>query len=190
VIARPDPELARPDPELVYLLEKNKMRIRFYCFLFQGGNPNDPCDLIRVAKLLDAEPPLEKAGKSFSEITRDNCVNRPYSSYLLPSLRSEFGTDIKYCEKVLAQISRLERKEIEHYRAGGNEFSYTMNQHEVVFENAVFDECYEWPLWTCPLMQFKVALQGWRKFLDIPKTIDSELITDLPEVTFHDIDND
>lgn len=127
---------------------------------------------------------MEEEGKSFSDITRGNCVNRPYSSYLLPSFRHEFGADIEYCDEVLAQIYRLEKKEINHYLAGVNHFTYTMNPHEVIFENCVFGECYEWPIWSCPLLQFKVALQGWRKFLDIPKSIDAELIIDLPEVQY------
>ena len=134
--------------------------------------------------LLDAEPRIEVEGKSLSEIGRENSVNRPYSCYLLPSLDTEFDSDIAYCERALEQISRLERKEINHYQVGGNHFSCTMTQHEVVIENYIFGECYEWPLSTFPLVHYKVALQGWRKFLDIPKSIDAELIIDLPEVQY------
>ena len=72
-------------------------------------------------------------------------------------------------------------REINQYIAGGNHFTYTMNQHLVIFENCVFGECYEWPIWECTLVQFKAALQGWRQFLDIPKSIDAELIIDLPD---------
>jgi hypothetical protein len=35
----------------------------------------------------------------------------------------------------------------------------------------------------CTLAQYKAALQGWRKFIDMPKSIDSELIIELPDGT-------
>jgi hypothetical protein len=166
------------------------MKIQFYCYLFPDGDPSDSCDIFRAAKLVGAEPLLKKKWKSLNEKNRENCLARPYTNYLFPSLETEYGTDKEYCEEVLAKIDRLERKEIDQYAVGGNQYLCTLNQHEVVIENYIFGECYEWPLSTFPLVNYKIALQGWRKFLDIPKTIDSELIIDLPEVTFHDIDND
>lgn len=160
------------------------MRIKFLCFPLPRKDPSDPCNLLRRAMLLDAEPPLKEEGKSLSEINRENCIKRPYSCYLLPSLDTEYDDDIEYCEEVLAQITRLEKKEIDSYLAGRRDFSSKINEHEVVMENYIFGECYEWPLSTFPLVHYKVALQGWRQFLDIPKSIDAELIIDLPEVQF------
>jgi len=160
------------------------MKIRFYSYLFPDGDPCNSSDLIREAKMVDAEPPLKQEGKSISEKNRENCLKRPYASYLFPSLETEYGSDKEYCEEVLSQIARLENKEIDQYFAGGNQFFHTLNQQEVIIENNIFGECYEWPLSTFPLAHYKIALQGWRQFLGIPKAIDSELIIDLPEVQY------
>jgi hypothetical protein len=32
------------------------------------------------------------------------------------------------------------------------------------------------------MAHYKAALKGWRRFLDMPESIDSELIIELPEV--------
>jgi len=49
-----------------------------------------------------------------------------------------------------------------------------MTPTKVTFEHAIFGECPEWPIWSCTLAQYKAALQGWRKFIDMPKSIDSD----------------
>lgn len=67
------------------------------------------------------------------------------------------------------------------YDAGGNGFSHHIARNRVRFEHSVFGECPEWPIWCCTLAQHKATLQGYRRFLDMPKSIDSELIIDLPD---------
>ena len=58
---------------------------------------------------------------------------------------------------------------------------HTLTLERVTFEHAIFGECPEWPIWSCTLAQYKAALQGWRKFIDMPESIDTELIVDLPD---------
>jgi len=83
---------------------------------------------------------------------------------------------------VLQDIEKLERCEIEIASWGGDPgFEQTITREGVTFENGTFGECPEWPLWSCPLAHYKAALQGWRKFLDMPKSVDSELIVELPD---------
>ena len=157
--------------------------MRFYYYLLPRGDPSNPYYIIREAMLVDAEAPSDQEGMSLSQINRDNCLKMPYACYLLSSLKTDYDDDKEYCKEVLAQIDRLQRKEIDHYIAGRNDFSSTMNQHEVVMENYIFGECYEWPLSTFPLLHYKLALQGWLKFLDMPLSVDSEMTIDLPDLT-------
>ena len=85
-------------------------------------------------------------------------------------------------DKVLSRIAQLERGEIDiTYWGGDPGFEQTITREGVTFEHATFGECFEWPLWTCSLAQYKAALIGWRKFIVMPASIDTELIIDLPE---------
>ena len=88
----------------------------------------------------------------------------------------------EHCDFTLQKIKELEFHKIENYVWEGQSFIHHMNCKSVTLEHTVFGVCPEWPLWTCPLSHYKAALQGWRKFLVMPKAIDSELIVELPEV--------
>ena len=105
-----------------------------------------------------------------------------YEKYLLSALDTDFNQN-RYgqVDEVLAGIETLERGEIGSYETGGNGFCHSLTRTKVTFEHSIFGECTEWPLWSCTLAQYKAALQGYRKFLDMPESIDSELIVDLPD---------
>jgi hypothetical protein len=108
-------------------------------------------------------------------------IDHPF--YLLcGALSSDFREYSPYhADTVLREIERLERGEIQTYTWEGDGFVHQMTPHKVTFEHAIFGECPEWPLWTCSLAQYKAALQGWRQFIDMPKSIDSQLIVELPD---------
>lgn len=142
------------------------MKIRFYCYWMAGhgkGIDDDPYYLFRVATLTEAP--------------KD--VIREYNKYLLGSLDTDYPA-IEYCDDVLKEIDRLERGEIQTFTWEGDGFFHDITRDTVTFEHAVFGECPEWPIWRCSLTQYKVALEGWKRFLVMPKSIDSELIVDLP----------
>lgn len=109
---------------------------------------------------------------------------REFNKYLLSAISSDFREYSPYhADTVLKEIERLERGEIPTYTWEGDGFVHMMTSTTVTFEHAIFGECPEWPIWSCTLAQYKAALQGWRKFIDMPKSIDSELIVELPDGT-------
>ena len=117
-----------------------------------------------------------------SAMARENALAKPYSTYLASSLESDFPAyRSEHYEEVLQEIDRLERGEIDSYETGGDGFCHSLTRTHVVFEHTVFGECLEWPRWTCRLEQYKAALQGWKQFLQLPESIGSELIVELPE---------
>ena len=110
-------------------------------------------------------------------------TNQSFNKYLLSALDTDFNQN-RYgqVDEVLLDIEKLERGEIEHCMAGTPDtLKHTITRTKVTFEHAIFGECPEWPLWSCSLAQYKAALQGYRKFLDMPESIESELIVELPD---------
>jgi hypothetical protein len=104
-----------------------------------------------------------------------------FNKYLLSALDTDYTTHTEWCDEVLAEIDKLERGAIAAYAWDGQGFQHRMNALNVTFEHTIFGECPDWPLWTCTLAQYKAALQGWRKFIDMPKSIDTQLIIELPD---------
>lgn len=86
--------------------------------------------------------------------------------------------------KIQLDIEKVERGEIEltgYVSDSGDGIEHTITRNGVRFEHIIFGECPEWPLWSCSLAQYKAALEGWRRFLEMPVSIDSELIIELPD---------
>ena len=111
-----------------------------------------------------------------------NAPKEGYEKYLLSALGTDFPAHHpELSDGVLQAIERLERGEINSYETGGNGFCHSLTPTKVTFEHSIFGECPEWPLWSCTLAQYKAALQGWRKFIDMPQSIETELIVELPE---------
>ena len=117
--------------------------------------------------------------------TRSVVIDAPkegFEKYLLSALDTDFNQNREgLADRVLEAIEKLERREILSYETGGNGFCHSFSDGKVTFEHSVFGECPDWPLWSCSLSQYKSALQGWRKFIEMPKSIDTELIVDLPD---------
>lgn len=134
----------------------------FYCWL--ENSYGHPPSLWISYELLDA--------------TED--INAQYQKYILGALYSDLN-EISHCDLVLQKIAQIEAGEIEEYTWSGDGFYHYIKPDFVTFEHYVFNECPEWPLWSCSMAQYKAALQGWRQFIDMPKNIDSELIIELPD---------
>ena len=105
-----------------------------------------------------------------------------YNKYLLSAL----GTDLPeysthHVDGVLAEVGKVETGVLDEYQYEGQGFVHHITRNRVRFEHSVFGECPEWPIWCCTLAQYKAALQGYRRFLDMPKSIESELIIELPD---------
>lgn len=139
------------------------MKIRYFVHCYEGYDANDSYNLFRYAIIINSE-------------------GREYGNYLTSSLSSDFlANHPEHCDIVLQKIAQIETGEIEEYMWEGQGFLHYIKSDSVLFEHAIFGECPEWPLWPCSLAQYKAALKGWRKFLDMPKSIDTEFIVDLPE---------
>lgn len=140
------------------------MKIRYFVHCYEGYDANDPYNLFRYAIIIDPE-------------------GREFGNYLTSALSSNFPAyHPEDVDKVLSEIAKLERGEIDVTGWGGDPgFEQTITREGVTFEHGTFGECPEWPLWSCSLAQYKAALQGWRQFIDMPKSIDSELIIELPD---------
>ena len=105
-----------------------------------------------------------------------------YNKYLLSAL----GTDLpeystRHVDGVLAAVTKIETGVLDEYQYEGQGFVHHITRNRVRFEHSVFGECPEWPIWCCTLAQYKAALQGYRRFLDMPRSTESELIIELPE---------
>lgn len=145
------------------------MKICFYFVWSHSGKDmygHDP-KLWRASDFLEASP----------EITQ------MYQKYLLSALWTDFPEHHpELCDEALQDIEKLERGEIDTAEWGGEGFCHSLTRDKVTFEHAIFGECPEWPIWSCPLSHYKAALFGWRQFIGMPKAIDTELIVDLPEI--------
>lgn len=167
------------------------MKLRFYRRWYDDSKKDST-----LAGAMSFEPINEEWGKKWQEewkkvvpdsaltsaMARENALVRPYSIYLASSLVSDFPSrHPDMADTVLRDIEKLERGDVETVEWEGQEFWHRISRTKVTFENAIFGECPEWPLWSCTLAQYKAALQGWRTFIDMPKSIDSELIVELPD---------
>jgi hypothetical protein len=104
------------------------------------------------------------------------------NKYLLAALDTDFSENFYgHIDEVLGAVAKIEVDELNEYEWEGQGFTSRITRDRVRFEHSVFGECPEWPVWCCTLAQYKAALQGYRRFLDLPKSIDTELVIELPE---------
>jgi hypothetical protein len=102
--------------------------------------------------------------------------------YRLSGALSDFSENLYgHVDLVLSAVARVDSGELAEYEWEGQGFTAHITRDRVRFEHSVFGECPEWPIWCCTLAQYKAALQGYRRFLDMPKAIGTELIIDLPD---------
>lgn len=108
-------------------------------------------------------------------------VGMPHPFYRLSGALSDFSENRHGdVDETLAAVEKVEGGELEAYDTGGEGFCHHITRDRVSFEHSVFGECPEWPIWCCTLAQYKAALQGYRRFLALPKSIDTQLVVELP----------
>ena len=119
----------------------------------------------------------------FTSLAIESALYRPYAKFLTTALEHDFHFSVYECiDNALLDISRLEQGELAIAYAGGAAFDQTLTPTDVSFEHSKFSECEIWPVWKCPLIQYKAALEGWRSFLNMPNQISTELIVELPDL--------
>ena len=144
---------------------------------------NEPFD-----ELLEGQWNIEKSIQSTGEgecpeVGIRKTLYRPYKNYLASAIEVDYwADDIGRINAALADVGKLERGEITLV-FHGNTFSHGLTPTQVVMEHSDCGAVSHWPLWTCPLSNYKAALEGWRTFIQMPDDVASELIIELPEAT-------
>ena len=103
----------------------------------------------------------------------------PYWKYLCSAFSFDF-TSAEYCSDILLDIKKIELGEMEKTGWSGNAFDTLIYRDRVEIEHQQFSGHPDWPMWTCTLEEFKIALLGWKRFLEMPISVDSEVIVELP----------
>jgi hypothetical protein len=128
------------------------------------------------------EPNHRKIRRAFEMIDKSEQIRNSYGQYLLSSLDSDFLENrFGACDELLKEIEKIESGEIENFVFDYNGFIHHVNTKSAIFEHAIFGVCPHWPLWSCPLSHYKIAVQTARDFFAMPESLDTELIVDLPE---------
>jgi hypothetical protein len=108
-------------------------------------------------------------------------VKKSYETYLLCALDFDlFENKSGECDELLEIIEKIENGLEETHVYHGQGFDHYLYKHSVIFEHAIFGVCPHWPQWYCPLVHYKAAIQGVRDFFLLPKSLDTELIVELP----------
>ncbi len=106
----------------------------------------------------------------------------PHPFYFLSGALSDFSENrYGHVDLVLRNVESIEQGRLESYEWEGQGFTEHIARSRVRFEHTIFGECPEWPIWCCTLAQYKAGLQGYLRFLDMPKSIGSELTIELPD---------
>lgn len=105
-----------------------------------------------------------------------------FNKNLLSALDTDFSENRSgFVDQVLSNVECVETGQVESYEWEGDGFTHHITRSRVRFEHTIFGDCPEYPIWCCTLAQYKSALLGYRHFLDMPKSLGSELIIELPE---------
>ena len=137
-------------------------------------------DVSRYAK--NKEPNYIEVRRAFEMIDASEKVRIPYGQYLLSSLDSDFLENrFGACDELLKEIEKIEAGKIEYFVFDYNGFIHYGNKKSAAFEHAIFGVCPHWPLWSCPLSHYKIAVQSARDFFAMPVSLDTEVIVELPD---------
>lgn len=145
------------------------MKIRFFYIdiskYIKNCNPLNT-EVLRTSEILEASESVKKA----------------YRQYLLSTLESDFFENRhKDCDLVLIEIEKLENGELNNFSFEFDGFIHYVSRDSATFEHAIFGVCPHWPLWSCPLSHYKIAVEAARDFFAMPESLGTELIVELPE---------
>lgn len=130
----------------------------------------------------NCRPESTKIRRAFEVLDNSGNIGWAYSKYLLSSLDSDFSeNEFGACDYLLEEIEKIESGETDSYIYESNGFTHYIGRNSVTFEHSIFGVCPHWPLWSCPLSHYKIALQAARDFFALPESLDTEVIVELPE---------
>jgi hypothetical protein len=108
------------------------------------------------------------------------CID-PYNKYLC----SWLGSDCYLLDGVnefVRQLEELERGERELVHGGGNAWFVTIYHDHAEFDLQAADNHPDWPVWRCSFAELKATVLGWKRFLEMPRSLETSLEIELPEV--------
>ena len=156
---------------LIFQCETKEIKLKIKLFYSDISKYTKHCisaapEILRTFEILDAPDSVKKA----------------YRQYLLSTLESDFfGNRHGDCDYVLNEVSKLIKGKMENLVFEFDGFTHHVNRTAVTFEHAIFGVCPHWPLWSCPLSHYKIALQAARDFFALPESLGTEVIVELPE---------
>lgn len=110
--------------------------------------------------------------------TMDGEVAKRYNQYLCEVLSAVAqGTDD--CDRLLRYINDIEIGNQSKIETGGNDVTLTIRPSGVQVDIEVNEEWIGQPDGHFELREWRVALQGWRKFLEMPKSLESVVEIDI-----------
>lgn len=137
--------------------------------------------LIFYTHILKAYPGSGHPDSLMREATAEKIDDESdYSKYLCSALHFDFPAP-QYCEEVLSQMEKVQNGELQKTGWSGNAFNTDIYSDRVEIDHQQFGGLPDWPVWTCSVAEFKAALEGWKRFLEMPVDASTEVIVDLPE---------
>ena len=109
-------------------------------------------------------------------IINEEKYNIGYSVYLARLIQETY---FEWGEEMLSEIEKIEKGEKECYDSAAETLEFFIYRDRVDFK------CWwgDYEDQSCPIEEFKIALLGWMKFLEMPRDINSYL-----EVKLNDIE--
>ena len=103
-----------------------------------------------------------------------------YHVYICGVLSFDYQS-VGSCEETLRSAEEVERGNQESFTASGNAWTKTITREGVQIDSHTVPWWDEQPDGRFTLAEFKAALEGWRRFLQMPASLDSRLVITLPD---------
>jgi hypothetical protein len=105
--------------------------------------------------------------------------DRSSRTYLCGVLQSDFQS-VDNCDAALSEVSRIEIGEVAEWLHSGNQWVTTIRREGVQIDHHTISEWDGQSEGNFTLAEFKAALEGWKRFLQMPASLDSRLLITLP----------
>ncbi len=136
--------------------------LSFECWAFPGLGGRQP--IFRRARVVDHETDYDDR----------------HHVYICQLLESDYQSTYS-CEAVLREIEKIERGEKQTSDASGNAWMTTITHEGVQIDSHTVPWWDEQPEGHFTLAEFKAALEGWKRFLQMPESLESRLVITLPD---------
>ncbi len=109
-----------------------------------------------------------------SENLLENKKEEEYRKYLITGIMEDFQYP-ELLEEFYEKLEKLESGEIKEVEWDGQAFQHRITRKKVEFTHTIFGICKEYPKWSCKYDSYKKILSGWKRFMEMPRNINSIL---------------